>query len=241
MRHGIHYNRDLSAELASLITSHSAGWVMEQQPIDWRPATWKNHWIAHNLPHPQVLDELQEEYTAHGRIRRSFILTYQDRSPIELFIAAMAWGLGPDNRGPAKVGKILDRSDAAEAIEAVVNTVRHEGAAAGYSKYYSGHKLPQLDVAFITKVLYFAGYKFPGYPKKRHPWPLIYDNLAATAAIRLPEAPLLPSIRERVSANAYERYCRWAEKTAADHGTEPAVLEWALFRLGGRIRDELQA
>jgi hypothetical protein len=148
----------------------------------------------------------------------------------------MAWGLGPDNRSPAKIGKILDLSDAAEAIEAVVKSVRQDGAVAGYSKYYSGHKLPQLDVAFITKLLYYAGYQ-----EERRPRPLIYDNLVATAIVRLPDAPLLPSIGERVRAKAYERYCCWAEKTAADYRTEPTVLEWALFSLGGQIRDELRA
>lgn len=197
--------------------------------------------MAHNLPHPQVLDELQEEYTAHGTIRRSFVFKYQDRSSAELFIAAMAWGLGPDNRGPAKVGGILDRSDAAAAIEAVVNIVREEGAAASYKKYFSDWKLPQLNTAFITKLLYFAGYEFPEYPREQHPRPLIYDDRVASAVSRLPEAPLLPTISDGVSTKAYEQYCGWAEQTAADHGTEPAVLEWALFRLGGQIGAELRA
>jgi hypothetical protein len=236
MSMGIEHNRELSAKLASLISNASVESVMERQPARWRPAAWQDHWRARRLPHPQVLDELQQEYATHGTIRRSFVFTYHDRTPVELFIAVMAWGLGPDNRGPAKIGKILDLSDAAEAIEAVVKSVRQDGAVAGYSKYYSGHKLPQLDVAFITKLLYYAGYQ-----EERRPRPLIYDNLVATAIVRLPDAPLLPSIGERVRAKVYERYCCWAEKTAADYRTEPTVLEWALFSLGGQIRDELRA
>lgn len=78
---------------------------MEQQPIDWRPATWKKQWRAHKLSHSQVLDELQEEYTVHGRIRRSFVFTYQDRSPIELFIAAMAWAWGQTTGVPPRSGR----------------------------------------------------------------------------------------------------------------------------------------
>ena len=233
---GIEHNRELSAKLASLISNASVESVMERQPARRRPAAWQDHWRARRLPHPQVLDELQQEYATHGTIRRSFVFTYHDRTPVELFIAVMAWGLGPDNRGPAKIGKILDLSDAAEAIEAVVKSVRQDGAVAGYSKHYAGDKLPQLDVAFITKLLYYAGYQ-----EERRPRPLIYDNLVATAIVRLPDAPLLPSIGERVRAKAYERYCCWAEKTAADYRTEPTVLEWALFSLGGQIRDELRA
>lgn len=236
MSPAIHYNRDLPAVFASLVTSHTVSWVMEQQPIDWRPSTWQDHWRAHNLPCPQVIGELQQEYAAHGTIRRSFVFTYQDHTPIELFIAAMAWGLGPDNRGPAEAGKILGHPGAAKAIEAVVDTVRQDGAAAGYSNYYSSHRLPQLDVAFITKVLYFAGYQAPQRPR-----PLIYDRRVAAALVRLPDAPLLPAIEDQVSTPAYKRYCSWAETTASHHGTEPTVVEWALFRLGGHIRDELRA
>jgi len=234
MSFGIEYNRDLQAKLASLITNASIEPVMEQQPVRWRPAAWQ----ARKLPHPQVLDELQQEYAAHGTIRRSFVFTYRDRASVELFIAIMAWGLGPDNRGPAKVGRILELPGAADAIEAVVNSVHQDGAVAGYSMYYSSHKLPHLDVAFITKLLYFAGYQGEGRPR-----PLIYDDLVATAVVRLPGAPLLPSLggSVKVTAKAYERYCCWAEKTAADYGTEPTVLEWALFSLGGQIRDELRA
>ncbi len=219
---GIEYNRDLPTRLASLITNASIESVMEQQPVRWRPAAWQDRWRARKLAHPQVLRELQQEYAAHGTIRRSFIFTDHDGAPVELFIAVMAWGLGPDNRGPAKVGRILELPNAAEAIEAVVNSVRQDGAVAGYSKYYSGHKLPHLDVAFITKLLYFAGYQ-----GERRPRPLIYDALVATAVVRLPDAPLLPSLGERVKvrSKAYERYCCWAEKTART--TEPSRPSWS--------------
>lgn len=148
----------------------------------------------------------------------------------------MAWGLGPDNRGPTKVGKILADPGAAASITAVVTAVRQHGAAAGYKSYYANHRLPQLDVAFITKVLYFAGYKGQIRPR-----PIIYDSLVATTAVRLPEAPLLPSINDGVSTAAYERYCCWVEETAKAHGTDSSVVEWALFHLGREIRETVRA
>ncbi len=232
----LQHNHDLSAAFTRLITTTSIDWVMEQQPADWRLEPWQRQWRMNPpLPHPQVLDGLQEEYGRHQRIRRSFVFSYQHRSPFELFIAAMAWGLGTDNRGPARVRTILTQPNAAKAIEAVVNTVRQDGAAAGYSTYFPNYRLRQLDIAFITKVLYFAGYQ-----GQQRPRPLIYDRRVASALIRLPEAPLLPSTWERVTTDAYHRYCVWSEGTAADHETEPAVLEWALFQLGGQIRDELR-
>jgi hypothetical protein len=236
MSPGIQSNGDLSAVFASLIARHSVGWVMEQQPVGWRPPTWQNYWQTHKLPHPHVVDELQKEYATHQTIRRSFVFTYQYRSPVELFIAAMAWGSGTGGRGLFRVRTILAQANAAEVIEAIVNAVRQDGTAAGYSKYYTVGRLPQLDVAFIAKVLYFAGYQEP-----REPRPLIYDSRVASAVIRLPDSPLLPSIQEGVSASAYQRYCCWAERTAADYGTEPVVLEWALFHLGGQIKSGLGA
>jgi hypothetical protein len=133
------------------------------------------------------------------------------------------------------VRTILTQPNAAKAVETVISTVRQDGAAAGYSTYFPGHRLQQLDIAFITKVLYFAGYQ-----GQQRPRPLIYDRRVASALIRLPEAPLLPSTWEGVSTDAYYRYCTWSEETAANHETEPAVLEWALFQLGGQIRDELR-
>ncbi len=83
-------------------------WVEESQPVQWRPDAWKCHWAKNGLPCSDVLDELEAEYDSHGTIRRKFILdTYQDRSATELFIATLAGGTGPDNRGPAKARGIL--------------------------------------------------------------------------------------------------------------------------------------
>ena len=138
---GIEHNRDVSARLASLITSTGIERVTEHQPVRWRHATWQNHWQEHQLPQPHVLDELQKEYAAHGTIRHSFVFTYRDRYPVEFFIAVMAWGLGLDSRGPAKVGTILNVPGAAGTIKAVMDSVRQDGAAAGYSTYYSGPRL----------------------------------------------------------------------------------------------------
>jgi hypothetical protein len=196
MTPSLQHNHDLSAALADLITHTSGHWVMEQQPADWRLEPWQKQWRMNPpLRHPQVLNEIQDEYAAHQKIRRSFVFSYQHRSPVELFITAMAWGRGTDNRGPAKVRTILTQPNAAEAIEAVVNAVRQDGAAAGYSAYFPGYKLQQLDIAFITKVLYFAGYQ-----GQHRPRPLIYDRLTANALIRMPETPLLRGTWERSAA-----------------------------------------
>lgn len=64
--------------------------------------------------------------------------------------------------------------------------------------------------------------------------PLIYDNLVATAVIRLLGAPLLPSVWERHHGQlqGVPAVRCWADQTAAAHRTDLAVVEWAPFSLG---------
>jgi hypothetical protein len=229
-------NSGLPVRLGILIATHTATWVEESQPAQWRPDAWKRYWHENGLPGSHVLDELEAEYNSHRAIRRKFIFdTYQDRPATELFIATMAWGTGPSNNGPARAGGILTQHQASDKIEDTVAVVRQEGAAAGYRAYYARNRLENLDVAFVTKLLYFAGYRSPHRPR-----PIIYDSLAAAAAIRFPSAPLLPLIAEGVTTSSYQRYCAWAEDIAEEQQTEPAVIEWSLFTLGAGIRDELR-
>jgi hypothetical protein len=185
-------NSDLPIRLGFLIGTHTATWVEESQPVQWRPDAWKCHWAKNGLPCSHVLDELEAEYDSQGTIRRTFILdTYQDRPATELFIATMAWGSGTDNRGPAKAGGILTQPQASAKIEDTVAVVRQEGAAAAYRAHFARNGLENLGVAFVTKLLYFAGYR-----SQLRPRPLIYDRLVSDAASRIPSAPLFPSSPE---------------------------------------------
>ena len=229
-------NIDLPIRLGILIATHTATWVEESQPAQWHPKAWRRYWRENGLPYGPVLNELEAEYSSHGTIRRKFILdTYLDRSATELFIATMAWGTGPDNRGPAKARGILTQPHASTRSDDTVSVARQGGAAAGYRAYYARNKLKNLDVAFITKLLYFAAYRSPHRPR-----PLIYDGLVAASASRFPGAPLFPLIADGVTATSYQRYCAWAEDLAEKHKTEPAVIEWSLFALGADIREELR-
>ena len=142
-------NKDLPDRLAALIRGTSTSWVMEQQPADWKHSAWKAQWERYPLPCPHVLDELASEVRDHERIRRKFIFdAYRDRTPTELFIAVMAWGLGLSNYGPSRARRMLLQPNAGTAIEAVVNAVRQDGAAAGYSTYYTeGNTLEGLNAS----------------------------------------------------------------------------------------------
>jgi hypothetical protein len=141
--------------------------------------------------------------------------------------------LAASGYGPARARAILTQPDTAEILQAVVSTVRQAGAGEGYQKYFS-RSLKQLNIAFLTKLLYFAAYQFPGYPTKQHPRPLIYDRRVAATITRLPGAPLLPTIGERVSHQAYGQYCSWAEQTAIAHHIQTVVVEHAPLRTSPR-------
>jgi hypothetical protein len=224
-------NSDLPGRLSDLLETKTIDWVIQEQPVGWQPGAWKAYWQSHQLPCSQVLRELESEIREHGKIRRKFIFdTYRDRPPTELFIAVMAWGLGDDHRGAARAGRVLSQGNAETVIRAVVDATRHGGAASGYGTYYTrGNKLRHLDVAFITKLIHFAGYE-----SEHRPRPLIYDKLVATAITRLPTAPLLPDIEDKVTTVAYEQYCQWAHDTAMEHGTALPLLPWTHRLRGGR-------
>jgi hypothetical protein len=136
---------------------------------------------------------------------------------------------------PRQSRRILIRPQASARLEDTVSAVRQGGAAAGYKAYYARNRIENLDVAFVTKLLYFAGYRSPHRPR-----PLIYDSLVAAAAARFPSAPLFPLITDGVTTSSYQRYCAWAEDIAGEYQTEPAAIEWSLFTLGADIRDELR-
>jgi hypothetical protein len=229
-------NSDLPIRLGFLIGTRTATWVEESQRVRWRPDAWKRHWRENGLPCSHVLDELEAEYNSHGTIQRKFILdTYQSRPATELFIATMAWGTGTDNRGPAKAGGILTQPQASAKIEDTVAIVCQQGAAAAFRAHFARNNLENLGVAFVTKLLYFAGYRSPHRPR-----PLIYDRLVADAVARIPSAPLLPSSPESLMTPRYQLYCAWAEDIAEEYQTQPAVIEWSLLTLGRLLRKELR-
>jgi hypothetical protein len=103
-------NCELPGRLSDLIEKKGIDWVMQEQPVGWQADAWKGYWKSHPVPCSHVLGELESEVREHGKIRRKFIFdTYRDRTPTELFIAVMAWGLGDDHRGAARAGRILSQ------------------------------------------------------------------------------------------------------------------------------------
>jgi hypothetical protein len=63
---------------------------------------------------------------------------------------------------------------------------------------------------------------------------LILDKRVWTASTKLDPRPEVPDPTGYTKASEYEAYCRWASEVAADNNVEPAVVEYVLFKYGGR-------
>lgn len=51
-------NSDLPARIGTLIATHTATWVTQSQPVQWRPDAWRRHWHKSKLPCSHVLGPL---------------------------------------------------------------------------------------------------------------------------------------------------------------------------------------
>src|SRR2546430_2070753 len=73
------------------------------QRVPWHPASWQQVFAGH----PQLFEALTAHVNEAGGISRDFVHDRADGDPIELFLAAMAWGWGTVGYGPARVEKML--------------------------------------------------------------------------------------------------------------------------------------
>jgi len=103
------------------------------QKVLWSSA--RRPWPEAFRDHPELRDALEEEVRAHGRVRRQFVFSYADRDPVELFLAAMAWGLGESRVWPAQRQMLtsgLPRSE--PKLAEIIRVTRQEGACAGSAR-----------------------------------------------------------------------------------------------------------
>lgn len=229
-------NRDVEPRVLALLDEHDDDWVLNKQPVAVNLDPWKKAWDAFALPHKEMLGRLSDELKAYGTVRRRFIFDLSDAS--DLLIATMVWGWADDTRrGPRYTVDAL--TEGREPIDTVIDDIRsafdsteHPTAKAfGQMFKDSGSgRIPKIGVSFATKILHFVGYEYGV-----HPLPLIYDEWAGTALARIPSAPYVPPASGYVKGAQYEAYCAWAEAYAANHGSKPVAVEWALFVAGKEL------
>ena len=202
----------------------SAGDQKEQ----WAPDRWLRAFRGREDAH----EALRQHSEQSGGITRDFIHAYADGGdPVALFLMAMAWGFPAKGYGPARTEKILAEPGAEGKIEAIVSATRKDGAAAGWHALLVTHKIKGLEMAFGTKLLYFAGYT-AGHELR----PLILDRQVRRALQDL--APdTVPGERRTVHQADYVRYLQLAEELSSNPAwdQEPDGVEFALFSYGKQL------
>lgn len=151
--------------------------------------------------------------------------------PLELFVAAMAWGFGNRGYGWRRTANIINRAGERQIVRAV-GRLRDAAAEAGPANVWrtwsrgGAAKLHGLDTAFASKVAYFAC-----FDRSRGRGPLIAD-LNTTWSLWA----LAGTWDSRMSAALYAAYVEWADRWADDLNCRSDDVERALFNIGPEIR-----
>jgi predicted house-cleaning noncanonical NTP pyrophosphatase (MazG superfamily) len=193
---------------------------VEAQRVKWVPSRWAEAFAGHEAAYKALVDHSEKA----GGIARSFIHEHAAGDPVDLFLMAMAWGYRPKDYGTARTERILEEDGAVKKIAAIVDATRNDGAAAGWSALLGTHKIKGLNMAFGTKLLYFAG-----YTTEHRPRPLVLDQRVRKALQTV--APGTVPAKGTVSTADYLRYLNLAEEWAAEPTWRqaPDVVEYALF------------
>jgi predicted house-cleaning noncanonical NTP pyrophosphatase (MazG superfamily) len=218
-RGAFHSGAWLLSPVPAKIREYTAADV-EAQRVKWIPGRWKNVFAGHEAAYKALIDHSK----AVGGIARSFVHAQASGDPVDLFLMAMAWGYRPKDYGTARTEQILQQDRAEEKIAAIVHATRHDGAAAGWSALLNTHRIKGLNMAFGTKLLYFAGYF-----AEHRPRPLVLDQRVRNSLQTL--APGTVPRKGKVWTADYLRYLNLAEEWAAEPtwAQEPDVVEYALF------------
>jgi hypothetical protein len=218
-----------------LIRTTLAAWVLNSQPVNFRPATWRRTFAA-NPAVLAVVQALDAQQRLNGHIPRDAVLAAAATGPVQAVAASMVWGYGPDNRGPGRAAAALAGPVAATIgnMAANLNSGNADAVASAFTAMFGRNGKPRLrncSVAFVTKIMHFMGYNSTVRPR-----PMIYDARVATALARMPDGPVVghPD-SDKIWSDAYQRYCQWAEDLAVALNSEPCVVEYALFDVGGRL------
>lgn len=187
---------------------------------------------------------LPQQALASGRISRGDGFAVAARpadasANWQLFCTSFVFGHGTYGVGPARLERILKRTQPADLCEVIAEARRRLGKCGPLSAYDYlrgddiGCKIPYWGPAFFTKLLYFAD--TPGATGSA----LILDNQTAWMVTQLSGMEHLIDERnrsERWTAYRYGVYLVWMTAVSGQLQVQPDFLEYILFLEAKRRR-----
>lgn len=207
-----------------------------QQPINWYGRQWaaKSKWHRETRKRLEALaDTLDPAGQAEKLvIRRSDVFARRD-DPVDLFLAAMAWGFGTTGYGWWRTAEMVNtagRNAEKKVRDAVAayHTAWTEGGAEtlALAWTYGEGKIAGLGPAFASKVAYFALYDLDSGKG-----PLIADLNTAWSLWALDG-----TWDSRYDADKYAHYVEWCEGWGRKRRCRSDDVERALFSIGPTVR-----
>lgn len=206
----------------------------DRQSVPWSAARWleATAWSAATRRRlSDLADALGPSHRDGWRqISRDDVFKRSDDDPLDLFLAAMAWGFGGRGYGWHRTSAILNQSGehaVARAVDRLREKVTEDMSWVWRAWSRGGAaKLRGLDTAFASKVAYFGA-----FDRSEGSGPLICDLNTAWAYWFFTD-----QWDSRSDAGIYAAYVSWAEQRATDLACRSDDIERALFEIGPAVR-----
>lgn len=198
------------------------------QPATFLRAHWLNQWSGIPVERPEVLGGSE----ARIRVTRQDLFdaargVETERDAVDLFVRVAGWGSGTSARAIARTAKVLREHGAARVLLESAKAAGEQDPVDVYRmlSHRGDFKMKGFGPAFFTKWMYFNGYE---QSASRDVRPLILDKRVATSLGWKKKTGWRPSEYREYLEDVEEIRRSWAP------GAEPHVIEYALFKAGGK-------
>jgi hypothetical protein len=206
------------------------------QSISW----FGRRWAANPVWCPQTAERLKDLADKIDRsgtgdeltIRRCDVFDCRE-DPVDVFLAAMAWGFGTTGYGWSRTARMInpglrnEEATVAAAVESYRSAWAEGGAEAVAQSWGRGTgRIPGLGPAFASKVAYFAL-----YDRDKQSGPLIADLNTAWSVWAVSG-----TWDSRYDSAKYAEYVEWCIRWADELHCRSDDIERALFDIGPQVR-----